>query len=80
MTEPGSSIIDRGLDERLNDQTLTIEKATSAVSGNADCLPPSHHGTSPNVWVSCLESVEERNNNLARGWKEEIDSLLVFVS
>lgn len=42
-------------------------------------LPQDARGASSGVWVKCLESVEKRNKELTESWKDEIDSLLVFV-
>lgn len=35
--------------------------------------------TSPDGWSTCAKSVQKYDENIVRNWKEEIDTLLVFV-
>jgi hypothetical protein len=35
--------------------------------------------TAPDSWSTCAKTVQKYDENMVRNWKEEIDTLLVFV-
>ena len=46
----------------------------------SNLLPPSF-GPGPNdAWGSCVKALRDYDEHMVRGWKEDVDSLLVFVS
>ena len=41
---------------------------------------PSIASSGPNsAWASCVKALRDHDQQLVQGWKEDVDSLLVFV-
>lgn len=56
-------------------------KAPAPAPGKAD--PPSSRQAEENFekgWNFCWQTMEKHDNKLIRGWKEELNNVLIFVS
>ena len=43
-------------------------------------VPKAEHDDSPPIWSAYARLIEEHDEIMVKGWNEEIDTLLVFVS